>query len=69
MTDVIKRLTKERQQLRREARRWARAEKGWRSHVKEGEYQAAICKSEMDHCAQFAADIEVAIEVMRKVEA
>ena len=65
MTDVIKRLTKERQQLRREAKRWKLAEKGWRG--KEGDYQAAICKDEMDRCVQFAADIEVAIEVMRRV--
>ena len=65
MSNIIKRLTKERQQLRREARRWERAEKSWRG--KESDYQAAICKDEMDRCVQFAADLEVAIEALRKV--
>lgn len=27
---------------------------------------AAICKDEMDRCVQFASDLEVAIEALRK---
>lgn len=64
MTDVIKRLTKERQQLRREARRLGLLAKRWKGKVSDHQY--AIYKEKMDRCVQFAADIEVAIEVMKK---